>query len=319
MPEDLDVTQGVIDTMQDDISYDSPEQSATTPEEMSDYQEATVSEETSTNDAKPSEEVTEDPPEEGAEEKAEDAAKEEPKEDKPKGDVPVGVQKRINKITKKKYESDRRAEQFKSENDELRRENAELKAGKGLAEIEGKKPNRDDFEEDTDFYSSMAEWSAKKVDAEKEVKNIPEVQPAQNATPEKATQEEIDMVRGMGRQAYGDFDTVINTAKYMPDVAIKEACKTDSPHEILYEIAQSDTLQESLFGMNQFGVAKEIARIAGTLADSQETQTTEAKPTKTISNAPTPIKPSTGTHSVKEKTLAELSNAEYRKKRGFSR
>ena len=127
------------------------------------------------------------------------------------------------------------------------------------------------------------------------------------------------MVNGMGRQAYPDFDQVVLTAKFMPDVVIKEACKSDIPHEVVYEIAQNKPLAEKLMKMNSLGIAEEISKIASVLGNPSES-TTEPKPKpKKISNAPDPIKPSTGTTSVQEKSLAELGHAAFRKKRGYAR
>ena len=328
MPKDESTEIGIVDDFQDDVSFEQPEQTATTEEEMSDYQRATVSEETSTDDEKPPAEKKEDPPEDDVVEETDEQPAEtstgDKEKSKPKGDVPIGVQKRIGKITKEKYEERRQRENAERERDELRQRVAELEAGKGLAELDKAEPVRDDFEEDTEYYKAMASWSAKREIAEDKIKSVPKAT-APTAANEKASQEEIDMVLSMGRQAYGsEFDkAVFNPETFLPDFIIKEACKTDIPHEVIFEISQNKSLSENLRRMNSFGLAEEITRIAGTLSGTPKEHIAAPNPkkplTKKISNAPAPIQPRTGTHSVSEKSLEDLSHAEYRKKRGLTR
>lgn len=331
MPKDESTELGIVDEHQDEVSFMQPEQTATSEEEMSDYQRATVSEETSTDDEKPPEKKdpeVEKP--EGEKSEGEKPAEETPGKDKPteekKADVPIGVQKRINKITKEKYEERRLREKTEAENRELRQKLAENEASKNLAELDSKEPKQDDFEEDADYYKAVSKWAGERAYAESKAKEIPKQAPKPPQQPGKATQQEIDLVTGMGRQAYRDFDKVVFTAEYMPDIVIKEACKTDIPHEIIYEIAQNKPLAEKLMRLNDLGVAEEIGAVAKTLLGSSEStatavvdKPTPAKPTKQISNAPDPIKPSTGSHSVVQKKLSDLDHAAFRKKRGYAR
>ena len=318
MPENETNNPGVIDEGQDDISYEAPEQVASTEEEMSDYQEATVTEETSTDDTKQL--AGEEPPEKPSEEDPEETPKpeaEKPKEDKPKKDVPIGVQKRINKITREKYDAERERKRVTKENAELRQKLAEAEAGKNLAEIDSKEPNRDDYEEDADFYKDLSTWATGRAIAEEKTKSVPESE-AQPEKPGELTREETDTIMDMGTQAYKDFREVVIGAKFMPPSVIREALKSDIPHEIIYEIAQNESIAEKLSELNPIGIANEVRRIEASLSVESPPKP-KPKIEKKISSAPKPIKPTTGTHSVQEKDISDLSNKEYRKKRGFTR
>jgi hypothetical protein len=316
MPKDESTAPGIVDDNVDEVSNLAPEQVASTEEEMSDYQRATVSEETSTDDEKPPEEKKDTPEtEEIPDEKPGETS---PKESKP-DTTPVGVKKRINKITKEKYQAQRETEHLRESNRAKDQRIAELEAGKGLAEIEVKEPNRDDFEEDADFHKAFISWATTRQFAEEKANSVKPPEPETAvASPEQATQEEIDTIMDMGRQTYPDFDKVVIEAEFMPDIVIREAYKLDSPQEVIYEIANNKELADNLKKMNAFGISEEISRIASTLGSPEETKP-KPKITKKISNAPAPIKPSTGNTSVSEKSLDELGHAAYRKKRGLLR
>lgn len=212
---------------------------------------------------------------------------------------PKGVQKRIDELTRQRYDAERAAENARREADYYR---SLANQGTKPTEVQaptGKEPKLEDF----DSYDAFIEAKAAHV-FEKKQHALREQQALQRQ------QEETDSLRKsfaekaeLGRKKYADYDEIVHS----PNVHIAQhtaalVMQSDLAHELAYHIAKNPDIAAKINALNPVLAAKEIGRLEANLAVKPQA--------KKISSAPPPIKPIKGKEEVK-KDLHSLSTAEY--------
>lgn len=356
---------GVDSGAVEDVSYIPSEKSADNADEKSDAQriadgeiavdtggdEIFVSPDGAwkpTEEAKPSEEKPKEKSEEKPKEKVEEKPKTDekpvekpteekkpeekikPKEDeekkKPAAAAPDPVQKRINKITREKYDAMRRAELAEKKAADLEKEAHELRNAKAKSEVEGKKPKVADFENEADYHEALGRWSAKMEMLEAKHQEQPAEKPIQET---QGANDPREKVINLGQETYEDFIEVVSAipiSKEMFD-AVQDS---DHAHEILYHLGKHPEEAKAIYGLTSpIAIARKIGTIEaqfteevkevivhhpGTDTELHDDKNQKKKP----SSAPAPVKPLGGGGKV-AKRRDEMSLEEYYESRGFSR
>lgn len=360
-------------TPEDEVSYIPEEGEPDTPEEKSDAQRIADGEiEVSTGDSEifvapesihrppkdEEKELTEEgqpPEEEKIETKESDgeeppANKEKPKpekekkvEPKDKGkDAKVGkssasapdpVQKRINKITREKYDAQRETDKLKRENAEMRENLRRLQFENAKAVIEKEKPKSDDFENDEDYHVALGRWAARM-----EVHDSNKAAQGGNDEPaieeKQGTDDPREKIINLGSETYPDFIQKVSAIP-LPKEVFDAAVDSDHAHEIIYYLGLNPGIAQRLATLVQspIRIAREIGRIESQFIeevsevteslpgdDTEQSEVVEnkPKPKKQPSNAPAPVKP-VGASGTVAKDPNKMSLAEYYASRGYTR
>lgn len=339
----------------EDVSYEPQEAETTVVEEKSDaqrikdgdvvlevdkVQEVEVSphsvykppeKESEEEEEKEAEEVVEEK-EEGEEEEAEveeeqdeEPAKEEVK--KKKASAPDAVQKRINKITREKYDALREKERLEKELAEIKAKQKETEFAAKKSTLELEKPQAENFETDEEYYEQLGRWGAKM-----------ELHEQQAAVEEEVVEEEpvnpVQRIIETGKETYPDFEELVlrEDLKITP-LMVEAAADSDYASDIFYHLGQHPEYATKISRMRSPAkVAREIGRIEDKFISEEveevvthdptqdrEEVTTKKKPTKKKTPvAPPPVKPLGGGGKT-SKNLEEMSLADYYAARGFTR
>ncbi len=203
-----------------------------------------------------------------------------------------GFQKRINKLTREKYEALKAAE-------EARRKAAELEAkisGSGL-----KEPNPNDFDDYESYLKAHAQWVKEEVKRE-----LAQQQSGQQSTVDPDEIELADRVNNILIDAaarYDDFEEVVvqNTSLPITEEMVRVVSESDQAADILYFLGKNPRIAENLSGLSGIALAREVGKLEATLRSGQP-----AKSRKQVTKAPAPINPTNdvGPSEVDEDNLS---------------
>jgi len=183
-----------------------------------------------------------------------------------------GFQKRINKLTREKYEALKAAE-------EARRRAEELEARLSSSEPE---PKPEDFEEYGDFLKAHAEWV--KQDVKREIEKIKQSQSEGVAPEEVILADSINNIMLNAQEKYDDFDQVVASNPDLPisKEMIEAVVDSEYAADVLYFLGKNPQIAESLYNLSGHALAREIGRLEATLS---------SQPQKQVTKAPDPVKP----------------------------
>jgi hypothetical protein len=223
------------------------------------------------------------------EETGEDSADEPPKKSK-------GVQKRIDELTRAKYEAEREREIARQELERYRREAEQQKAQPATGDNE---PRFEDFSSYDDYVKAIAKHSAlKEVNAIK-------AQQAQETEARKAEEMKraFDEKAAKARSKYDDFDTIALSpiVPYTPVMA-QLVAESDIAGDLAYYLGKNLDEAKRLSQLSPVDAAKQLGRL--------EAKLSEAPKPKKITQAPPPIKTVAGNEKV-SKDPSKMSMAEY--------
>ena len=270
-----------------------------------------------------------DEPEKPAGEKP--AEEKKPEEEKKPAAAPDPVQKRINKITREKYEATRKAEAEKARADKAEEELRKLKQSAAKTELEAKKPKAEDFEDVEQYHVALGRWAAKLELQESKSQEVEKPE-----TPKKDTgpiEDPVKKVIDLGQETYDDFLEVVGQVPLTKET-FEVAQDSDHAVEILYHIGQNPETAKKLAAMKSpVAIAREIGRIEA-LYIVPEVKSTEGgedselpldsqrpkPPPPKVTKAPAPVKPVGSSGKVSQDLdQAAQSIATYRERRGFTR
>ncbi len=281
------------------------------------------------------EEVEEGEEEEEVEEKKEEKEEQEEeevepeKEEKKPAAAPDAVQKRINKITREKYDALRVADKLKKELAEAKKKLGDTEFEKKKSDIAQERPKEDDFDNEEDYHIALGRWAAKT--------EIHETQAPQEETAEEE-QEEVNPVQriiDVGKETYPDFEELVlrEDLKITP-LMVDAAADSEHATDIFYHLGQHPELAEKIAKMRSPAqVAREIGRIEmgfineevqevvthSPTQDSELLEKDKQKPKKKKTPvAPPPVKPLGGGGKA-SKNLEDMGLADYYEARGFTR
>lgn len=198
------------------------------------------------------------------------------KEDEDEHRVPKGVQKRIDRLTQEKY-------RLRAELDFLRGQQPQQAQPAQQAQQPSQAPKLEQYNSIEEYLDALADHKAsQKFDHLAKEREAKESQTRQQQEVAKL-HESYTKQTEQARQAYGDFDDVVQD----PDLPISQAMaeaimRSTNGADVAYYLGKNPDQAARIASLDPFSAAVEIGRIAATVVRPQ--------PRKT-SNAPPPIQP----------------------------
>ena len=198
------------------------------------------------------------------------------KEDEDEHRVPKGVQKRIDRLTQEKY-------RLRAELDFLRSQQPQQAKPAQQAQQPSQAPKLEQYNSIEEYLDALADHKAsQKFDHLAKEREAKESQTRQQQEVAKL-HESYTKQTEQARQAYGDFDDVVQD----PDLPISQAMaeaimRSTNGADVAYYLGKNPDQAARIASLDPFSAAVEIGRIAATVVRPQ--------PRKT-SNAPPPIQP----------------------------
>ena len=198
------------------------------------------------------------------------------KEDEDEHRVPKGVQKRIDRLTQEKY-------RLRAELDFLRSQQPQQAQTAQQAQQPSQAPKLEQYNSIEEYLDALADHKAsQKFDHLAKEREAKESQTRQQQEVAKL-HESYTKQTEQARQAYGDFDDVVQD----PDLPISQAMaeaimRSTNGADVAYYLGKNPDQAARIASLDPFSAAVEIGRIAATVVRPQ--------PRKT-SNAPPPIQP----------------------------
>jgi len=198
------------------------------------------------------------------------------KEDEDEHRVPKGVQKRIDRLTQEKY-------RLRAELEFLRSQQPQQAQPAQQAQQPSQAPKLEQYNSIEEYLDALADHKAsQKFDHLAKEREAKESQTRQQQEVAKL-HESYTKQTEQARQAYGDFDDVVQD----PDLPISQAMaeaimRSTNGADVAYYLGKNPDQAARIASLDPFSAAVEIGRIAATVVRPQ--------PRKT-SNAPPPIQP----------------------------
>jgi len=226
---------------------------------------------------------------------------------------PIGVQKRIDEITKARRTAERLLEAEKARNAELE---AKLAAAEKAIPPEDK-PTIDQFETETEFIEALTEWKVdqklKVKEAEITSKSTKDAEAREVNEEVDSLYEKIDTAYTKGREQFADFDDAMKSDDFRNTEAMIDCIMLgETPEKVLYHLAKNPDESAKLAKItNPTIIAYEVGKIEAKLNAPPP-----AAPPKKLTHAPDPISP-VKTTGVTNKRPEDMSMKEYRASRGY--
>jgi len=239
-------------------------------------------------------------------------------------------QKRINKISREKFE-------LRDENEELRKKIRELEGKsreadfiKRQAEHSTKKPKYDDFDNDADFYEALGRWSARdEIYAHEASQPVIDEEPI-TEDQERQTFERIrDKILTEGGDKYPDFaERVLKTdgSIVITPEMVMAAGDSDNAADIFYYLGQNPEESHRIAQLRGSQIAREMGIIESKFLGKEEVveekpvakSEPKPKPLNKPASPPPPVKP-IGGGGRQPVDLDKADIGSYFEARGFDR
>ena len=219
---------------------------------------------------------------------------------------PRGVQKRLDEITKEKYEWKREAEYWREvamagKPADKQASSAGEVTEEGIA-VSGK-PKPDDYDDYNEYVDAVTDWKIQ----DRETKAILKAQESRQQSEFQQKQESFNVAIAASKAKHADYDDIMESAKSIPCPQSMRAAIMDSQDggEILYYLAKNPAEASRISQLSVLSQAREIGRIEHRLA-------TPVKPPepRRITNTGEPIKTVSGA-GVTEKDPGKMSMEDY--------
>lgn len=228
----------------------------------------------------------------------------EPQEEK----VPKGVQKRIDEITRQKYEAQRDLERERAERAALKLQLEQLQSNKPIEQpktLANGMPDPEQFAAgryDPDYIEAVAEWKVEqKFQAQRQQAAAQQMQRYIIAKEQEA------------RDNHADYDAVVSEVLSHPVTSqqwFREILlDTENPSEISYFLGKNQEELNKIYKMSPTQAMRYIGRIEAKL------ESPTAEPAKPVTAAPNPITPlgSARSSTVSNKDPEKMTMEEYAK------
>lgn len=239
----------------------------------------------------PVENVTSQPAEPNTPETQEAEAVENKPEEREEAALPKGVQRRIDRLTREKYELRGRLEAL--ERQVMPRQQAQPQPAQNMAN----KPQRFEYASDEDYIEAVAEHKLQQAQRQQQELH-------QRANQERARaqmQQEFARKAMEAAKAYPDFIEAIEEAEVQVAQHVELAIHaSDKGADIAYFFAKNPDELERINALHPVKAAMEIARIEAKVT----------RPTKQTSSAPPPINP-VGSRAAVSKDPSQMTDREF--------
>ena len=238
----------------------------------------------------------------------ESVAEETPPAEKIDDPIPKGVQKRIDRAVRQKYEAEARAKMLE---ERVAAMEARQSAPQQQRQQDSGEPTIDKFDNFDEYVRAVADYRAeKKIEAtltEREKRQSAEREAAER----KKTADSWQKRMAAATVEIPDFEEVLASSDVPMTPPMQQAImESEVGTKLAYYLAMHPDEAEQIAGMSPIGAIRTLGRIEERLAT--------AKPTVTTTNAPPPLKP-IGAKAVVSKDPGKMSDAEYEKWRKSGR
>ena len=218
----------------------------------------------------------------------------------------TAVQKRIDELTRKRHEADRRAAYAEGQLAAEREKAPEpAKATPDTADM----PKEDDYETYDEYIDAKTEFVVEKRLAEMKRQTAEDDEKRRLEDSEKVFKAKL----AEGENRYDDFQEVaMNIAVPITNIMADILTTTENPADIAYYLGKNINEAVAISHMIPTQAAREIGKLETKLA--AEFKDKPPKATKKITKAPAPVKPST-VSGVISKDPDKMSYEDYRKYR----
>lgn len=234
---------------------------------------------------------------ESAEQPQVETPEEKPQQEEPP--VPKGVQKRIDRAVRQKYEAEARAKMLEERLSALEQRQFQSQQ----KPVDNSEPKLENFDNFDAYVAAKAEWIAeRKIEqtlTEREKRQMAEREAAEHRkTAEGWTRRMAEATAEMP-----DFEEVLASSDVPMTPAMQQAImESDIGPKVAYHLALHPDEAIQIANMSPIRAAAALGRIEERLA---------ARPTKGVSGAPEPIKPVGGTRATAQKDPANMTDAEF--------
>lgn len=204
-------------------------------------------------------------------------------EEKPKVDA---VQRRIDKLTREKYQSRAEADMLRRQLDELRsRPEPQRQANQGTGE-----PRLEQFDNFDEYIAARDSYLERKFEEKLSSRDRKEQETRQQREAEKVSEDWAKRLTDI-RKEVPDYDELIEAADIQVSQAMAQAItESDIGPRVALYLANHPDEAETMFGLSTSATLRAVGRIEAKI------EAEGAK--KQISSAPKPIKPVTGNGSA---------------------
>lgn len=249
-------------------------------------------------DSTPTDEETTQEPVEGEAQEGEDQEDEQPKK-KSKG----GFQRRIDELTRQRYEEQQRREQLEQQ---LREYQQKLQQ----TEIDGAKPTLEQYGYDGEAYAqALDQWYAQKQEQEQRSRQEQEQARQQQ---EQQIRQQVEMQRKVSeaQAKYPDFMDKVNdpslpSLAQINQTAYQALTESDQMADVAYYLASNPSEVYKFQSLSPLQAVKEIARLEMKLGQKPKQQ----------SKAPPPAQPVSGKSDASTGLDADISTEEWMARR----
>lgn len=224
------------------------------------------------------------------------------------------VQKRIDKLTREKYES-------RKEIDGLKERLLAIEKGgkpqpvieeKPIAEAAAPKPTPDQFPSYEDFVEALADWKAdqklNKIETDKAAKAAEASQ--QNA--QKAVFDKYNERIEEAKERYDDFEEVVGKAALIPNEVALAIVELENGPDVAYYLGKNTAICKELMNMSILKALTKIGSISQNLMPTEEADEPGGDPVpKVTTRAKTPPRPVAGSSTRSTVPLDELPYQQY--------
>ena len=209
---------------------------------------------------------------------------------------PKGVQKRIDELTREKYDERRRAELAEQKLEELKKQKPESPAT-------SEKPKLDDFDTIEEFNEALFDWKIEERERERQAEDSLKGRADQSAMHQATVEASVDYLLKTGADKYPDFQAVAGAVPpaVMSDDMLIALGEIGKGADVAYYLGKNPAEAATLVNLSPVQLGRAIARIESGLVDA---------PINTPTKAPEPIKPS-GNRASAEKDPAKMSDKEF--------
>jgi hypothetical protein len=196
-----------------------------------------------------------------------------------------GVQKRIDELTRQRYEEAEARKEAEARIKQYEAQMAELQAKQAQGDLESRKPKIEDFDYDQGrFEEAYSSWLGEVNQRNQEVQ---QQQAQQQAQYEAQLKRQIEVERKIaeGRVKYPDFDEKVNNPQVpslaqMNQAAFEALIESEQTADLSYYLANNPSEVYRFQGMSPVKAIKEIAKLESKLQAKPAT-TTKAPPPPT--------------------------------------
>lgn len=227
------------------------------------------------------------------------------------------VQKRIDKLTREKYE-------YKNKFETLEQRLAALEQGKTqvkeetakeekVTEPDDPEPEEESFDDYKKFVKALSAWQyrqERKAEQAKEAENRAKQSEQQKV---QAVYDKYNERVTEAQERYDDFDDVVGKSTPIPQSVVLAIIEMDNGPDVAYYLGKHPEICKKLVGMGQLSAVAEVGRISANLTPTEEVE--EGNERITVPKVPTrakePIRPVSGSSTKSSIPLDELPYAEY--------